>query len=352
MRDYTGKTVYVGIDVHKKTYACVSICENEVVKRDTMPGSPQVMLNYLNKAFNGARIETVYEAGFTGFHLHHALKSKGICNRVVNPASIEVSSRDRVKTDKRDALKMATQLSVGRLKGIYVPDKVREELRSVTRLRARMMKLRNQVGNQFKALLYTQGLIGLDEDNIVSPKWLNEKLTEIKERSFTDDFLFTVNVYKNQWLQLNDQVKEINRRMGVQAKSEQSLHLVYESVPGIGPIHARQLINELGDMSQFQNERQLFSFTGLTPSEHSSGEYTRQGHITRQGNSLLRRILIEASWVAIRKDSALKEVFDRISHKRGKKRAIVAVARRLIGRIRSCILSGSLYEIGFTREEG
>lgn len=173
MNDYNGKTVYVGIDVHKKTYSCVSICDNEVVKRDSMPGKPEVVLNYLNNAFKGAKIESVYEAGFSGFHLHRFLVSNGINNRVVNAASIEISSRDRVKTDKRDALKMSTQLSVGRLKGVHVPDEKREEMRSVTRLRATIMKLRNQVGNRFKSLLFTQGLIDVNDDTVISEKWMD-----------------------------------------------------------------------------------------------------------------------------------------------------------------------------------
>ena len=146
--DYTGKTVYVGIDVHKKTYSCASICDGQVVKKDSMPGKPEVILSYLNNTFSGAKIYTVYEAGFSGFHLHRYLVSQGINNGVVHPGSIEVSSRDRVKTDKRDALKMATQLSVGRLNGIYVPSQEKEEKRSVTRLRSNILKLRHQVGQQ------------------------------------------------------------------------------------------------------------------------------------------------------------------------------------------------------------
>ncbi len=350
MRDYNGKTVYVGIDVHKKTYSCVSICNNEVVKRDSMPGKPEVILNYLNNAFKGAKIESVYEAGFSGFHLHRFLVSNGIENRVVNAASIEISSRDRVKTDKRDALKMGVQLSVGRLKGIHVPDENREEMRSVTRLRATMMKLRNQVGNQFKSLLFTQGLIDVNDDTTVSEKWVERKIFEVKDKGFLEDFIFTAEQYQDQWMQLNNRVKEITKRMKAQSKQEQGLQDIYESVPGIGPIHARQLINELGDMKQFKNERRLFSFTGLTPCEYSSGENIRQGHISRQGNPVLRKILVESAWVAIYRDPDLKETFDRIAHRRGKKRAIVAVARRLVGRIRSCVLSGSLYEIKLIEE--
>jgi transposase len=121
---------------------------------------------------------------------------------------------------------------------------------------------------------------------------------------------------------------------------------IYRSVPGIGPISSRVLSNELGDLQRFSNERRLFSFTGLTPSEHSSGESVHKGHISRQGSSRIRKYLIEIAWRAIEKDPALKEIFERIAKTRGKKRAIVAIARKLIGRIRACFHQGSLYQLG------
>ncbi|RDI36317.1 IS110 family RNA-guided transposase [Aquicella lusitana] len=348
--DYTGKEVYVGIDVHKKTYSCVIICEGEVVKRDTMPAKAEILVSYLKNTFSGAVIKTAYEAGFSGFHLHRYLVSHGINNIVVHPGSIEVASRDRVKTDKRDALKIALQLSAGRLHGIFVPSQEREEKRSMTRLRTNILKLRHQVGQQFKGLLFTQGLIEVEDDTVICPRWLSQKLSEVEQGNYSNDFCYSVHQYAEQWMQLTKRMKEIEARLEIQANDEKSLQMIYESVPGIGPIHARQLANELGNMIQFKNEKQLFSFTGLTPSEHSSGEHTRQGHITRQGNSVLRRIFIEAAWIAITKDPSLKEIFNRLSNNRGKKRAIVGVARRLAGRIRSCVLTGALYEIKPTQE--
>jgi transposase len=349
--DYTGKMVHVGMDVHKKTFSCVSMCEGLIVKRDTMPAKPEVLINYLTNSFSGAKkINTAYEAGFSGFHLHRYLASHGLNSIVVHPGSIEVASRDRVKTDKRDALKIVTQLAAGRLRGIFVPDQEREEKRSMTRLRTNMVKLRHQVGQQLKSLLFTQGLIDLEDDTVLSKKWLSQKLSEVMRSGHSKDFIYSVTQYAEEWEQLTERIKKIELTLKGQADNEKGLQAIYESVPGIGPIHARQLANELGNMVQFRNEKQLFSFTGLTPREHSSGEHVRQGHITRQGNSVLRKILIEAAWVAITKDPSLCETFNRIAGTRGKKRAIVGVARRLVGRIRSCVLAGVFYELKPTQE--
>lgn len=343
--DYTNKIVYVGIDVHKKTYSCVSICDKEVVKRDTMPADHGLLLRYLKNTFaNAASIKTAYEAGFSGFALHRYLMGNEIDSIVVHPGSIEVSSRNRVKTDKRDALKIATQLSVGRLHGIFVPSPEREDKRCATRLRLNMVKLRHQIGAEFKALLFTQNLIDADDDTPLSSKWIEKKLSEIKAGTYPKYFKYALAQYAQQWEQLNERMKAITIMLKQQSEEDKSLQQIYESVPGIGPINGRVLANELGDMKQFDNEKHLFSFTGLTPAEHSSGEHTRLGHITRQGNSIIRGILIEAAWMAIRQDNDLEKIFLRMTKKSGKKRAIVGIARRLIGRIRACINTGCLYQ--------
>jgi transposase len=348
--DYTGKIVYVGIDVHKKTFACVSVCDGQIVKRDSMPAKPEILLSYLKNSFSSAlEINTAYEAGFSGFYLHRYLTIHGINNIVISPSAIEIASKDRVKTDKRDALKIATQFSVGRLRGIFIPEKQREESRSVTRLRSSLIRSRNQMGCRLKALLFTQGLIDGADDKKLCPKWISGKLSEIEKYGFSKNYLYSINQYAQEWLHLNNSIKETEKILQTQAEEEPELQLIYGSVPGIGSIHARQLVNELGDMKQFKNEKQLFSFTGLTPSEYSSGEHIRQGNISRQGNSILRNILIEAAWVAIHKDPSLKEIFIRLSN-RGKKRAIVGIARRLIGRIRSCLLNRKMYVIKSTQE--
>jgi transposase len=350
-RDYTGKVVYMGLDVHKKSYSCVSICEGEIVKRDKLVANADSLLNYMNKFFPGAKIKSAYEAGFSGFHLHRYLIKNGINNIVVHPASIEISSRDRVKTDKRDALKIASQLSAQRLRGIYVPELEQEAKRNVSRLRSTFWKSRQQVGARLKSLLFTQGLIEEDDKTKLSKNWVMDKLLEIAEKGYPSDFLYSVNMYKEEWNHLTEKIKEIEKRLKIQGESEKDIHQIYTSVPGIGLVHARQLVNELGDMSQFRNEKQLFSYTGLTPSEYSSGEHVRQGHISRQGRAVLRKILVEASWVAIAKDPCLREIYDRISSKCGVKRAIIGVARRLVGRMRSCLLSGKLYEIDIIKKK-
>jgi transposase len=340
MKDYIGKTVFVGIDVHKKTYSVTCMHEKVIVKRDTLKASPTGLVEYLFRYFPNAKIKTVYEAGFSGFVLHRYLLSKEIDSIVVHAASVEISARDRVKTDKRDSMKLATQLSDGRLKGIYVPSLEREAYREVSRTRAKIAKDKRRVGHRLKSLLARYGLLDMENDDKVSLKWIKK----IAEYPCDESIKYCIQVCIDEWLFLRIKIKEMDVELAKQALVDNDLEKVYKSVPGIGVTHARTLANELEDMKHFPNEKQLFSFTGLTPSEHSSGEHKRLGHISRQGRSVLRKTLIQASWIAINKDPSLKIIYERIARTAGKKRAVVGIARRLVGRIRSCFNTNTLYQ--------
>jgi transposase len=340
MKNYTGITVYVGIDVHKKTYVITCIFEGEI-KKVSMTADPKKLAAYLKKHFPKALIKSAYEAGFSGFVLHRYLVSQGIENIIVHAAAIEISSRDKVKTDKRDSLKIATQLMAGRLKGIHIPSVEREQYREVTRLRETLVKDKNRVGNRIKGLMHRHGLIDALDETKISKKWISKILKEAK-----DNYLdYCLIVLATAWLDLVKKIKEVETKLAEQALEDSHLETIYQSVPGIGSINSRILANELEDMRHFSNEKKLFSFTGLTPTESSSGEHKRQGHISRQGRSQLRKTLLQAAWVAIRKDKSLKIIFERIAIKAGKKRAIVGIARRLIGRIRACFITDSFYKV-------
>lgn len=338
MKDYTREVVYIGIDVHKKTYSVTAICNGAIAKRDTIAAYPEQLVNYIKKYFKGAKVNTVYEAGFSGFYLHRYLLAQGINNIVVHPASIQISARDRVKTDKRDSLKMAKQLSTGELKGINVPSEEREQFRILTRTRRQLVEHRKRIGNQLKSLLFAQGLIDPLDDTRVGKNWLKK----IQQLKMPEEMKYSINMFVQIWLDLDNKINEILKKLVEQAKKD-SADIIYRSVPGVGALSARILANELGDMRDFHNEKGLFSYTGLTPSEYSSGEHKRLGNINRQGKSILRMILVQVAWKSIKRDQRLLEKFERISKKAGKKRAIVAIARRIIGCIRACFKTGALW---------
>ena len=328
--------------VHKKTYVVVARVEDEVVKKWTTAASPQALAQQLLKYFAGANIKTAYEAGFSGFVLHRELEKNGIHNLVVNAAGIEIAANDRVKTDKRDALKLASLLEVNRLKGIRVPSELEETRRMLSRTRQQLVEDRTAVKNKIRMKFHQLGFIDDDETRQMTHTLVKELLGKASSK----EFRVVVDVYWSVWKKLDEEIDKIEQALKQQAEEDPN-EKTYRSAPGVGPQSARILSNELGNMSQFKNERSLFSYTGLTPSEESSGETIRQGHISRQGNSRVRGVLVEVAWRAIEADKALAEFFNSLFPKTGKKKAIVAVARKLIGRIRAAFRKGEEYQLGY-----
>jgi transposase len=342
--DYQDKIIYLGIDVHKRTYSVTVICEGQIIKRDTITANPAVLVAYLRRCFPGARIHSVYEAGFSGFALHRVLVQNGVENIVVNPASIEVAANDKVKTDRRDSRKLAEQLFARRLKAIYVPEPEQELRRQLTRTREQIVRQRARLVHQIKSKLHYFGVPG---DALPDRNVTERHLKQLEGLSLGEELIFALKLLIAQWRFLTLQLREMGRKLHAQARGDTTLEPTYRSAPGIGPIGARTLANELGNPAQrFHNERELFKFTGLTPPEHSSGESVRRGHISRQGAARIRHVLVEAAWRAIRVDPALRIAFERLAARCGKKRAIVAMARKLIGRLRACFKTGTLYECG------
>ncbi len=268
-------------------------------------------------------------------------KSQQVTSDPEDPASIEVEARNRVKNDKRDSKKMAIQLSQGRLTGIHVPTPERESFRTLSRLRDTLMKERTRTSLRIKSLLFCQGAIGPDDNIRISQSWLRELL----KQKFSSDVDYVLKTYAKLWMYLSDTIKKTVERLKIQAWRDKDMEDIYTSFAGIGPTAARILINELGDLSQFPNDPSLFSYVGMTPSEHSSGEHRWLGHITRQGRPVLRKVLVQCAWVAIRHDYSLRKAFESLESRIGARKAIVAIARKLIGRVRTCLREKRKYQM-------
>ena len=337
--NYQGTRVSIGIDVHKRHYTVSCVVEGQVVKKSTMPSDPGELVKYVLKYFEGAEVRTAYEAGFSGFTLHRALEKAGIKNLVVHAASIEVAARDRVKTDRRDSEKIAIQLESGRLRGIRVPSEEEERKRLLHRTREQLVRKSTQLKNQIRMRLYQFGVTVSGPVNRARIAPLLEKLCEELQLVLESllRVLDSVNEEKQAIVQLQKKQAEADKNTAT-----------YTSLPGVGFITARVLSNELGDMKQFPNERALSSFVGLTPTERSSGETQCKGHISRQGSARLRCVLVEAAWAAVRHDKRWHDVYRTLLVRMGGKRAIVAVARRLICVARALFRKNELYDEAFS----
>jgi transposase len=212
----------------------------------------------------------------------------------------------------------------------------------LSRTRQQLVEHRSAIKTQIRMKAHQFGLIPAEDQREMS----HAVVQELLEQSPCEEFSVTVQALYQIWQALDEQIKQLVAQLSQQAQ-EDPYEAIYRTAPGVGRISARVLANELGDLSAFANERQLFSYTGLTPSEHSSGESIHPGHISKQGNRHLRGILMQIAWRAIRKDPSLAQFYERLCPRTGKKRAIVAVARKLIGRIRAAFRKGEPYQTNY-----
>jgi len=334
--------VFVGVDVHRKSYSVCALRQGVVALKATVPAKPGKLVELLCKRFPGQRVRTVYEAGFSGFVLHRVLDAAGIASIVVDPASVEIAVNDRVKTDMRDSRRLAALLACGRLRGIRIPTVAEETSRLIVRTRQQMVSARTRAGVQFKSRLHQFGLIAVEDSRRVSDVFMQEKIAAVAEGPLR----LSLEALYRSWLHFHGEVSRYDALL--RSKKEQGVEeKVYRQLPGVGPVTARMLATELGDLRRFGNERALFSFVGLTPTEYSSGESVRRGHISRRGSPMIRWLVVEAAWRAIRVDKALSNFFMRVAQTAGKKRAIVAVARKMLGKIRVCFRLEIPYEKDF-----
>lgn len=333
--------IFVGIDVHKKSWSVSLLHCDQMIGRFTLKSDFEQLRKILQR-YSDMKILSVYEAGFSGFHLHFQLESIGVKNIVTPPSKIPLMSGDKVKTDKRGSLKLASFLSKGLLKGIYIPTQEQLNLRQILRTREQIKIKKTRAINQIKGLLL---LYGIHSDARGISK---QGAACILELDLPPMVKMSIRLHLQEIELINNQLKELEKEYLKVKESEtfkKTFHIIH-SVPGIGPLIATSLTYEIGDWRRFNNENQVAAFFGLTPAEYSSDESIRRGRITGQGNPTLRSFLIQASWVVVDKDSNMKLFFERITKQTGsKKKAIVAVARKLICRIFSMIKNNKEYEV-------
>ena len=340
------KHVFCGIDIHFGHWNLCFVCDGEVAEKTKIPNSYKTLKMRLSKYSQARKISIVYEAGFSGFWLYRRLISDDY-DCIVTPPSKMPKSENKVKTDKRDAQKLAFYLSAGLLKVVYVPPADIESDRRVVRRRAQLVKKQTRAKNHIKSFLH---LHGLKTPENIKTNWSNLYLTWLEGLNFdSESDNFTLSQLIRNYRRIREDLAEVTLYLRMLSRNEkyQENYKRVTSARGVGLITAMTFLLEIFDFGRFAKEDDFSSYLGMTPSQFSSGDKVRLGHITRQGNSNLRRILIESAWTVIKHDPHLREKYDRIKARgtNGKK-AIVAVARSLAVRLRWCILDETEYIIG------
>jgi transposase len=335
--------LFIGIDLHKQRWHVTNRTFDEEVFSGGIPGTWEALHRVLAR-YSGHQMQAVYEAGYFGFRLHDRLVEHGIPCMVTPPSLVPQEYGNRVKTDRRDSRKLAHLLAKGLLKRVWVPSEEELYHRQVIRRRRQLVRDRVRTQSRIKAELRFYG-VHLEEPRGGWTKIYFETLRSIR--------------FGNRWMQesfnrLLEQYEFLSAQIDKQTQllrelSETSLYRkrveILQSTPGIGLICAMELLLELQDVSRFRRAEQLAAYVGLTPSQYSSADKVRMGRITGIGKNTLRSLLVEASWTLIRKDRAMREKYDRIKIRSGGKRAIVAIARTLLLRMRRMLLDKQTYAL-------
>jgi transposase len=290
-------TVTVGLDVHARSIRLAAVCADELLEERTLPYDEEAVVRLLRQ---WPTVRCCYEAGPTGFGLYRHLVEQGIECAVVAPGLVPQRPGDRVKTDPRDARKLARLHAGGLLEAIYVPSPALEAARDLVRARedARLDRMRDRQ-RLSKFCLRHGRLLPTSAWTVTRRKWLGEQQFEHRAEQISfDTYLHAVDL-------VDARVEQLERAIRATAEQEPWRELVgrLRCLRGVDTLTAMGLVTEIGDFGRFRTAAELMAFVGLVPSEHSSGEKRHQGSITKVGNSHVRRLLIESAWHARRRPS-------------------------------------------------
>lgn len=346
MKSYTkavleGEKIFVAVDQDSKRWqVTIRTIERELQTVNIEAGWSS--LKKLIMPYQGHAIEIVYEAGYFGYSLYDQATAWGAGCLVTPPSLLPVQQGNRVKTDKRDSRKLALFLAKGLLGEIYVPSPQERNHRLVARRRHQLVADRVAVQARIKSLLRFFGI------ELFEKKWSKTYLANLQRIKLGDKYAQqSFRSLLVQYQSLCQQEAEQTKLLRELAKEElyQERVQILCSIPGVGLITAMEILLELQDMARFRRAEALAAYVGLTPSQHSSGEHIRMGRITRTGKHTLRAMLVEASWQLIRKDTNMHRKYQALKQRCGGKRAIVAIARKLLLCARRMLLARQPYRV-------
>jgi transposase len=333
------------MDVDKKRIHAVIFNKQRAIQNITFPYDPSNLLHYVLRRFPGQRILFVYEAGPTGYGLYDYLKDhKQDCDVAVS-SMIPKAPGQRVKTNRLDAYHLGIQLRTGELKIVNVPERKYRDLRHLVRLRVRYRKGIIATKCRLKSLYLFEGL------QFPEGKWTRKVIAEIGkiDSSSGVDFkakqlLKDLEFYKLQEKKTRAEIRDFCR-----LDEELSRCIEYlMSLPGVGWIISSYFLAALGGWKHLESTKSSGGFFGLGPSEDSTGDQVKRGRITAIGDPVARKMMIQASWKAIKKDVELQNIYDRVFYRHHerirKQKAIVAVARHLVCRMHAVLRDQRIYE--------
>lgn len=290
-------TKFVGLDVSKDQIA-VGVADagrHEARYWGMVPYEPERVRKVLAQLGSPEELLVCYEAGPTGYGLQRYLSKFGIECIVVAPTLIPERPGDRVKTDRRDSMRLAQLLRAGELTPVHVPTEEDEALRDLVRLREDVKQDQLRARHRLSKFLLRHDIKPpqkMTKWKTPYQKWLNSLKFESRALQVTfQEYMQTLEEMDQRLARLEKEIHELS-----ESSSRAPVIQALQTLRGVREITAVTLAVEIGDFERFRTAREFMGYTGLVPSEYSSGPRKRKGKITRTGNAHIRRVLVEAGW--------------------------------------------------------
>ena len=335
--NFIGENIYVGIDVHLKSWSVCIMTTHLTHKAFRQDPDPLVLVSYLTRHFPGGTYYSVYEAGFCGLWIHNKLRELGVHSLVVNPADVPTSDKEhKHKSDPVDAGKLARSLRSGELKGIYTHGQESLYARSLLRVRNSIVIDMTRTKNRIKGMLYYYGIhypasfsMGKGHWSRLFIRWLKEDVL-LHESIARTAFLLLLEEYEYSRFQLLKANREIRELACFRYKED--LRLI-TSIPGVGFLTGIHILVQVEQIDRFGSRDKFAGFLGMVPTTRNSGDKNSTGRISPRQQKELRSLLIESAWIAARYDPALSANFHKLCHRMDKNKAIIRIAKQLANRI-------------------
>jgi transposase len=290
---------FVGLDVHAETIS-VAVAEQggEIRSLGVIANREESIRKLVKKLGPVEELRFCYEAGPTGYALYWQLTGMGAKCEVVAPTLVPVKAGDRVKTDRRDALKLARNYRAGELTPVWVPDAAHEALRDLVRAREAAKKDELRARHRLSKFLLRHGRrppTGVKAWTIKYLEWVTREVhfEQLAQEATLLDYLHEVEHGAARIARLDGVITEAAKSAPPQMRA---VIEALQALRGIAQVSAVTVVAELGELSRFSKAKQLMGYGGIVPSEDSSGERLRRGNITKTGNAHLRRVVVEAAW--------------------------------------------------------
>jgi len=315
---------YIGMDIHKKfTVAVAKDRDGNKLSEEKFDNSKGNFEGFL-KIFVPEETQIVIESTSVWEYIYDMLEEMKFEVKLANPVKTRAIAEARIKTDSIDANTLCDLLRADLVAESYIPPKEIRNLRNIMRQRKTIVKMRTQIKNKVHGVLLMNGItLPYEELGKKAMEFIVEEINTTSIKSVLISYINLIEQYDFEVKKLDIRIKEIA------LKNHQAILLT--SIYGVAEIRAMEMITEIGDINRFESAKKFCSYAGLIPGIKQSGTTVRFGRLVKQCNRSLKNVFIQASWNLIRpkENNKFREFYLRLSKKKGKQKAICAVARKL-----------------------